>query len=303
MTQAGFDQFWDGLDRELASVSLDQSLDQSLDLTLEADSFYSQPEWTVYRMRYNSTDGHRLFSWLSGSARSQGENIPALVRMPDYASVHDIIYTPLRQNAVVMNPTYRGQRNSDSLFQASYPGLLTEAIDQPEGYVMRRVFGDALRAVDALLGQNEFTPGPVALTGSGLGGALALAAAARRPIVGAVAADIPLVLGHPVSIEGNPPYPLGELVDYLRRYPDRSQAVATATEPLNPLKIAPGVGVPVLLSLGRRDRGQCPIAIGEELARLLPQCDLRVYDGGSEGGGHEHGQIRNAWLSDRLGIA
>jgi len=313
MTQADFDEFWDGLDRELSSVSLNQSLAQSLDLTLEADAFYSQPEWTVYRMGYNSIDGHRLFSWLSVPARPQGENIPALVRMPDYASVHDIIYTPLRQNAVVMNPTYRGQRNSDSLFRASYPGLLTESIGQPEHYIMRRVFGDALRAVDALLGQSQFTPGPVALTGSGLGGALALAAAARRPIVSAVAADTPLVLGHPGAVhsvsghsesnESNPPYPLGELVDYLRRHPDRSQVVATATAPLDPLKIAPRVGVPVLLSLGRRDRGQCPVAIGEELARLLPQCDLRVYDGGSEGGGHEHGQIRNAWLRDRLGIA
>ena len=300
MSQTGFDEFWDGLDSELA--------DASLDLTLEADSFYSQPEWTVYRMGYNSTGGHRLFAWLSvpvrpGSLQRTGENIPVLVRMPDYASVHDIIYTPLRQNAVVMNPTYRGQRNSDGLFQASYPGLLTEAIDQPELYIMRRVFGDALRAVDALLGQSEFTPGPVALTGSGLGGALALAAAARRPIVDAVAADTPLVLGHPASVEGNPPYPLGELVDYLHLHPDRSQAVATATAPLDPLKIASKVGAPVLLSLGRRDRGQCPIAIGEELARLLPQCDLRAYDGGSEGGGHEHGQIRNAWLRERLGIA
>jgi len=295
MTQAGFDEFWDGLDRDLSGVPLS--------LSLEADGFYSQPEWTVYRMGYNSTDGHRLFSWLSVPVRTQGENIPALIRMPDYASVHDIIYTPLRQHAVVMNPTYRGQRNSDSLFQASYPGLLTESIDQPEAYIMRRVFGDALRAVDALLGQSEFAPGPVALTGSGLGGALALAAAARRPIVGAVAADTPLVLGHPAAIEGDPTYPLAELVDYLRLHPDRSNAVGIATGPLDPLKFAPRVQVPVLLSLGSRDRGQCPIATGEELARLLPHCDLRVYDGASEGGGHEHGQVRIAWLRVRLGIA
>ena len=295
MTQAGFDDFWYGLDRDLAGVSMN--------LSLEADSFYSQPEWTVYRMGYNSTDGHRLFAWLSVPLQREGEIIPALVRMPDYASVHDIVYTSLRQNAVVMNPTYRGQRNSDSLFQASYPGLLTDGIEQPEDYIMRRVFGDALRAVDALLGQSQFTPGPVALTGSGLGGAMALAAAARRPVVSAVAADTPLILGQPAATEGNLLYPLAELVDYLRLHPERSQAVATATAPLDPLKIAPEVLVPVLLSLGSRDRGQCPIALGEILARLLPECDLRVYDGASEGGGHEHGQLRSAWLRKRLGIA
>ena len=84
---------------------------------------------------------------------------------------------------------------------------------------------------------------------------------------------------------------------------DRAQAVALATEPLNPLLMAPKVKVPVLLSLGIRDRGQCPIAIGEELAGLLSQCDLRGYDGAGEGGGHEHGQVRAAWLRERLGLA
>jgi len=305
MTHGGFDAFWDGLDQNLARVDLGVSL--------EADGFYSQSEWTVYRMSYNSTDGHRLFAWLSVPHDIAGENTPVLVRMPDYFSVHDIIYTPLRQSAIVMNPTYRGQRNSDSLFQANYPGLLTAGLptggtltigkDQLQDYIMRQVFGDALRAVDAVVGITEFALGRVVLTGSGLGGSFALAVAARRSVVGAVAADTPLALGHPALIEGNPPYPAAELVDYLRLYPDRSQAVALATEPLNPLLMAPKVKVPVLLSLGSRDRGQCPIAIGEELARLLPQCDLRVYDGAGEGGGHEHGQVRGAWLRERLGLA
>ena len=305
MTQGGFHEFWDGLDRDLAGVELGFSL--------EADGFYSQPEWTVYRMRYNSTDGHRLFAWLSVPHDIAGENTPVLVRMPDYSSVHDIIYTPLRQSTIVMNPTYRGQRNSDSLFQASYPGLLTAGLptggtltigkDQSEDYIMRQVFGDALRAVDAVVGLSEFALGRVVLTGSGLGGSFALAVAARRSVVEAVAADTPLALGHPALIAGNPPYPAAELVDYLRLYPDRSVAVALATEPLNPLLMAPKVKVPVLLSLGSRDRGQCPIVIGEELAGLLPQCDLRVYDGASEGGGHEHGQVRGAWLRQRLELA
>jgi len=34
----------------------------------------------------------------------------------------------------------------------------------------------------------------------------------------------------------------------------------------------------------------------------LPNCELKLYDGGSEGGGHEHAQIRTVWLSERLGL-
>ena len=292
--RSDFGAFWDALDQELAAIPLE--------LTLERDSFYSQPEWSVYRMHYTGIDGYRLFAWLSIPRRPASGRFPALLRMPDYASVHDMIYTPLRHQAVVMNATHRGQRHSDSPFQANYPGLLTEGIHRPETYVMRRVFADALRAVDALLGQAEAQVTHLCLTGSGLGGSLALAAAARRPLIRAVAADTPLALGHPATLEAAPAYPLGELNDYLRVYPRRRQAVQAGTSPLDPVKIAPGVAAPVLLSLGRRDRGQCPLAVGEELAARLPHCELRVYDGGAEGGGHEHAMVRGRWLREQLGL-
>jgi len=117
-----------------------------------------------------------------------------------------------------------------------------------------------------------------------------------------VAADTPLALGHPAALEAAPAYPLGELNDYLRVYPRRQPAVRTSTDPLDPVKIAPGVAVPVLLSLGRQDRGQCPLPIEEELAARLPHCELRVYDGGAGGGGHEHARVRERWLREQLGL-
>jgi cephalosporin-C deacetylase len=177
---------------------------------------------------------------------------------------------------------------------------LTEGIDRPETYVMRRVFADALRAVDVLLGQTQAPVTRLGLTGSGLGGSLALVAAARRPQVKAVAADTPMALGHPAALEAAPAYPRGELSDYLRVYPRRREVVQTSTAPLDSVKLALRVAAPVLLSLGRRDRGQCPLAIGEELAARLPRCDLRVYDGGAEGGGHEHAVVRGSWLREQL---
>ena len=293
-TQGAFDAFWDSMDRDPASVPLD--------IVLEQDDFYSQPEWDVYRMRYSSLDGYRLFAWLSIPNRDSGANAPAVIRMPDYASVHDLIYTPLRHHAIVMNATYRGQRNSDEPFQAKYPGLLTEGIDRIETYVMRWVWGDALRGVDALLSQQVAEVGPLALMGTGLGASLALAAAARRPVVQAVAADTPLALGNAASVEGGLAYPLAELDDYLRLNPEHRDAVLASTSPFDLTKIAPRVAAPVLLNLGKRDRGQCPVAVGEALAALLPQCDLRGYDGASEGGGHEHALVRESWLAQQLAI-
>lgn len=285
--------FWQRIEAQLAETPLD--------LSIRRDEFYSQPEWDVFRMTYNTTGGHRLFAWLSVPKGLSGP-IPALIRMPDYASVHDIIYTSLRQRAVVMNATHRGQRNSDGAYSASYPGLLTDGIADGESWVLQGAYADALRALDALLAQDLAEIGTVALWGSGLGGTLALALASRRERIGSVAADTPMPLGHPSVLEPGLGYPLGEIGDYLRSFPDRRADVEATLGLLDPLGDAARVSCPVLLSAGRFDRGTCPLAFAEALAEALPNCDLRLYDGAAEGGGHVHAVARTAWLADRLEI-
>lgn len=291
--QGRADAFWEGIEAQLAETEPD--------IEIERDGFYSQPDWDVFRMRYTSTERHRLFAWFS-VPHGDGP-FPALVRMPDYASVHDIIYTPFRQRAVVMNATHRGQRNSDGLVRARYPGLLTDGVESSDRYALFGAYADALRAVD-VLGKQTITSlsGVVVLSGAGLGATLALATAARRPGISAVAADTPLALGHPAGLEPGLGYPLAELGDYLRMHRDRGGDLRDMLSPVNPVDAASAVSCPVLMSAGRFDRSTCPLGFAEELAGALPDCDFRVYDGAAEGGGHIHGLVRGAWLAERLGV-
>ena len=265
--------FWQQTEAELS--------EWNPDVAVEVDSFYSQPEWDVYRMYYTSAGGQRLFAWFS-APRGDGP-YPALVRMPDYASVHDIIYTPLRHRAVVMNPTYRGQRHSDGMVRASYPGLLTEGIEDVRSCVVVGAFADALRALDVLEAQQVAQIGTVALTGAGLGAGLSLAAAARRPRVSAVAADTPMPLGNRAALEPGLGYPLAELGDYLRLYPDRRSQVEATLSVLDPLHVAASVRAPVLLSAGRFDRSTCPLAFSGELAAVLAQLRFQALRRRSRG--------------------
>ena len=285
--------FWDRIEAQLAETPLD--------LSIERDSFYSQPEWDVYQVHYNTTGGHRLYAWLS-VPKGVGGPVPALLRMPDYASVHDIIYTSLRHNAVVMNVTHRGQRNSDGAYRASYPGLLTDGIADGESWALLGAYADALRGLDALLAQDRAEIGKVALWGAGLGGSLALALASRRSRVNVVAADTPMPLGHHSAVEPVLGYPLGEFSDFLFANLGRVGDVERTFGILDPLGDAGRVSCPVLLSAGRFDRSLCPVGFAEELAEALPNCDLRLYDGAAEGGGHIHAVARTAWLADRLEI-
>jgi cephalosporin-C deacetylase-like acetyl esterase len=167
---------------------------------------------------------------------------------------------------------------------------------------MRGIFGDALRSFDVLLDQQEVLISDVAVIGSGLGGALALAVAARRASVHAVAANTPLALGNPESFKPGLGYPLAELGDYLRMFPDRSDAVKQSTEDLDLLKLASHITAQVLLSIGTNDTSSCPLSFGKNLSEMIPDCDLRIYRGASEGGGHEHAQVQLNWLLDKLGL-
>ena len=286
--------FWDRIEAQLSETPLD--------ISVERDSFYSQPEWDVYQLHYNTTGGHRLYAWLSVPRGVSGP-VPALVRMPDYASVHDIIYTPLRHNAVVMNVTHRGQRNSDGGYQASYPGLLTDGIASGESWALLGAYADALRGLDALLAHDRAEIGKVALWGAGLGGSFAIALASRRLMVNAVAADTPMPLGHATALDSGPGYPLGEIGDFLRSNPEQRANVEATLGLLDPVGDAANVKCPVLLSAGRFDRSLCPVAFAQELAEALPNSDLRLYDGAAEGGGHIHAVARATWLAERLDIS
>ena len=285
--------FWEQTEAQLAETASN--------VALERDAFYSQPEWDVYRMGYDSSDGHRLFAWLS--VPHGAGPFPALVRMPDYASVHDIIYTSLRHRAVVMNPTYRGQRNSGGIYRASYPGLLTDGIDSPQTYVLLGAYADALRAWTLYCPNGRRQSEPSRWPGRVWGPAW------RWPWRPAV----------PVSRRWQRTLPWRWA---MRRRCSRGWATRwanwTTTGGLtrnvgNPWRqrwrwstrwtMRQGCQAPVLMSAGRFDRSLCPLAFAEELAAALPDCDLRVYDGAAEGGGHEHGQARAGWLAERLGIA
>ena len=277
-------------------------------LSAVRDDFYSQPEWNVYRLNYNSAGGHRLFAWLSVPKNAGDRPYPALLRMPDYASVHDIIYTPLRHHAIVINATHRGQRHSDRIYRAQYPGLLTDGIADGESWAILGAYADALRAIDVLLSQEiaeiaHAEIGHIALSGAGLGATLALAAASQCH-------------RHPGRSRRHPPAarPPRRPRPRPRLPPSRNRRLPPPTPPPSPPSRAhPKHPQP---SSRRRQHSRphpakrrpprplnLPRPLPQELANAIPNCDLRLYDhGAAEGGGHTHAQIRHTWLSQHLGL-
>lgn len=299
-TSSGLDDFWKRVNEELERTPANPEAHRN--------AFYSEPECDCYEVHYFSLADYRLFAWLS-VPKGQGP-FPGIIVMPDYDSTVTLTlntWLHLRAEAVILQVTHRGQRRSDAEFEARYPGLLTEGLESAHTYVMRGIYADALRAVDFLAERPEVASQPIATTsrplGRGLGGSLALIAAAFRPRVTVVAPDTPMMIG-PAALPLVRTYPLDEINDYLRAYPDRRAAVTTTLELYDVLAIAGKVIQPVLLNVGLKDRGQCPPPLGDELARRLRQVDLREYpDGGGDGGGRIHELEKERFFRRYLGLS
>jgi dienelactone hydrolase len=190
---SAFDDYWAGVDRDLARFPARPVLTPAPQR--------STGPFTCYDVRLSGIDGHRIFGFLSVP---DGEGpFPAVLETPRYGSVNQPPHYRDRLRYVVFTLMHRGQRLADSPFRAHYPGLFTLGIESPETYVYRAVVADCLRGAEFLRSRSEVDQARIGVTGDDL----AVLTAARRPGFAAVRTTGPIEA------------PM-ELADHLRAYPD-----------------------------------------------------------------------------------
>jgi cephalosporin-C deacetylase len=240
MTDAGkgridFEAFWDAVDRELARFPAASEIEP---LQLRSTDF-----GTTYAVRLTSIGSYRIFGYYS-VPRGDG-SFPGLMLTPRYGSVNHIPDFRDRQRYAVLQVMHRGQRLADQPFAAAYPGLLTHGIDDPGSYVYRGIVADCLRSAEFLLLRPEVDPSRVGVVGDDL----ALITAARRPWLAAVQASNLIFFRLPEACERTDAYPVEEVNDYLRAFPNRREAVARTLALFDPVQHAPRITATTLLAV------------------------------------------------------
>jgi cephalosporin-C deacetylase-like acetyl esterase len=280
-----FDAYWDAVDADLARYPA----------AAEVTPYPAHETGfaTGYGVRLTSVGPYRIFGFLS-VPKGEGP-FPALLQTPRYGSVNNPPHWDERQRFVVLALMHRGQRLADEPFAAAYPGLLTHGIDDPATYVYRGIVADCLRGAEFLLGRPEVDRGRVGVVGDDL----AIVTAARRP---GFAALLPANLLFYRLVEASArtdAYPVEEVNDHLRCFPERAGAVARTVAYVDPLHHASRVTAATLLATG--DAGSL-----SDPAWLAP---LTAALGGATATyalTHEGGTDRDrldAWLAGRLGVA
>ena len=247
---------------------------------------------TAYGVQLTSIGPYRIFGYLSIPV---GEGpFPARYFLPRYGSVADLVpqgtSNHQRQDYVTFAICVRGQRRSDRPYAASFPGQLTDGINDPKGYVYRGIVSDCVRGLEYLAQRPEVDQTRIAAIGTDL----ALITAALSPKATHLVCT-PVIHHRALErAEATRAYPLEELNDYLRLHPDRRGRVANTLSYYDLRNFAATVEARTLLIA--ESGGNALEAIAQSIRGTT-----LVHE--SEHSGYRDGVFSEVWLSEQLGMA
>jgi cephalosporin-C deacetylase len=266
--------------RAFWKATLDEAAAHALDATFTP---HESPLRTVdvLDVRFSGYAGQRVAAWLL-LPKQRSAPLPCVVQYVGYGGGRGLPHEWLTWSAMgfahlVMDTRGQGSDHHpgvtpdlDPLGAPPHvPGFLTLGLPDPARHYYRRVFTDAVRAVDAAAAHPDVDAGRIVTAGGSQGGALSLAASILRgwlldAPVRAALADVPFLCHFRRAAELAAEEPYTELVEWCRNHRDQAET-AFAVECRHPRR-----GLPALNRLRRAQplpRSRRHARLGVERAR------------------------------------
>jgi cephalosporin-C deacetylase len=221
----------------------------------------------VTDVTFAGADGDPVRAWYLRPVDSGSTPLPCRVAFIGYGGGRDLpaahaLYPAAGYATFVMDTRAQGGTWSAGetpdpgagASSAEHPGVMTRGVASPETYYYRRLYVDAVRAVETASGLPGVDADRLVVAGQSQGGALALAAAALLPdAVRLCHADVPFLSDFPRAVEVaiDPPYT--ELVTYLSVHPEFEQAVWRTLSYVDNTLLAPRITARTVIGVGLRD--------------------------------------------------
>ncbi len=222
----------------------------------------------TFDVTYAGFGGAPIRAWLHVPAGAR-EPLPAVVEFVGYGGgrglAHERILWATAGYAHLVMDT-RGQGSTWSVGDTpdpdvgggpAHPGFMTRGVLDPVTYYYRRVFTDAVRAVEAARAHPSVDPTRVAVSGGSQGGGISIAVAALADGITAVASDVPFLSDFPraISLVNTDPY--SEIARYLKAHRDHVDRVLATLAYCDVAILGRRAKAPALFSVGLMDE-TCP---------------------------------------------
>lgn len=299
-----FDAFWKGTLDDVAAHGLATEFQPH-------DGALTEVE--VYDTSFAGWGGHRVSGWFI-VPRHATRPLSCVVTYVGYGRgrgvPHDHLMWPATGRAVLVVDT-RGQGSWGGDHAGSTgdphgganpqtPGFMTDGILDPEQYYYRRVFTDAVRAVDAAKSHPAVDPDRVAISGGSQGGGITTAVAGLRADLAAAMVDVPFLSHFRRAVEITNSDPYQEIVRFLKTQRGRDERVFRTLSYFDGQNHAARAGCPALYSVALMDQTCPPSTVFASFNHWAhPRKDIEVYPwNGHEGGTAEHRSAQLRWLKE-----
>jgi cephalosporin-C deacetylase len=268
----------------------------------------------TFDVEYRGFGGHRIKAWLHlpAPALRDGRRLPGVVQYQGYGGgrglSHENLTWALAGYAHLVMDT-RGQGSGWSFGETHDPvgsapahsGFMTRGITSPDTYFYRRVFADAVRAVEALRTHHAVDAERIAVTGGSQGGGITLAVAALVPDLVAAMPDVPFLCDFPRATTLIDEDPYGEIARYLKARRDDVEQAYTTLAYFDGVNMARHAKAPALFSVGLMDDTCPPSTVYAAYNAYAADKEIAVYPfNNHEGGQGFHFARQLRYLRDHV---
>lgn len=297
-----FDAFW--------QRTLSECRQFPLNATFEPVDFHLQLVET-FDVTFNGYGGQPVKGWLT-LPRQRSAPLPCVVEYIGYGGgrgfpTERLLWSSAGYAHLLMDT--RGQGSTWSKGDTpdyepdgsnpQHPGFLTRGILDPQTYYYRRVFTDAVRAVEAAQTHPDINNQQVMISGGSQGGGMALAVSALMPEVQVAFIDVPFLCHYRRATEITDAMPYAEISRYCTVHRDKIDTVFNTLRYFDGVNFAARARCQALFSVGLMDNICPPSTVFAAYNHFAGPKEIRVWRYNQHEGGGSYQDIEKLAFLNR----
>jgi cephalosporin-C deacetylase len=177
---------------------------------------------------------------------------------------------------------------------------MTRGILKPDTFYYRRVFTDAIRAVEAARTHPAVDSDRIAVAGISQGGGIALAVSSLVPDLSAALIDVPFLCSYRRATEIVDSSPYNEISRYLLRQRDKVEIAFQTLDYFDGVNFAAHANTPALFSVGLMDETCPPSTVFAAFNHYSGEKEIRIWPYNHHEGGENFQTMEKVKFLGRL---